>query len=128
MTGEATTKGESFAIIDFADVTTIYRASSYTCINNHKMSLAKVYQSLKQMRKLTEANVPFSFSFQPYSEQKKTTGTVRTINKALLRPGLTAKQSSKNDILIAYYDLEKKREGFAYLPLILTFNGIELKK
>lgn len=91
------------------------------------MSLTKVYTALKQMRQLSEANIPFSFSFQPYSEKRDQGGAIKVVKKALLRQGYTAKQSKKSDSLIAYYDVENEKHGFCHLPLILTFNDYDLR-
>lgn len=92
------------------------------------MSLTKVYTALKRMRELSDANIPFSFSFQPYSEKRNQAGsTIKVVNKALLRQGYTSKQSNKSESLIAYYDLEEDKPRFCHLPLILTFNDNDLR-
>lgn len=79
------------------------------------------------MRELTDSNLPFSFSFFTYSETEGKTNGIKKIERALLRPGYTAKQSDKKDILIGYYDLDKEKNGWAYLPLILSINEIPLQ-
>ena len=90
------------------------------------MSLTKVYTALKRMRELSSDGVPFSFSYQTYSEQRGATNGHNHIAKAMLRTGISRKKSDKSDILIAYHDLDKDTYGTAYLPLISTFNGIKL--
>lgn len=90
------------------------------------MSLAKVYTALQRMRELSADGVPFSFSFQTYSEQRNTTNGHNHIAKAMLRTGLSRGKSDKSDVLISYHDLDKDTYGTAYLPLISTFNGITL--
>lgn len=79
------------------------------------------------MRELSAGNIPFSFSFYTYSEQRYETKGIKRVNKALLRTGYTPKQSDKSEVLVAYYDVEEDKNGFAYLPLILTFNDNELQ-
>ena len=91
------------------------------------MSLAKVYTALKRMRELSAAGIPFSFSFQTYSEQRNTTNGVKQVNKAVLRSGISKKKSDKGDILIAYEDLGNEGYGTLNLPLLLTFNGNKLQ-
>lgn len=91
------------------------------------MSLAKVYTALERMRELSAANVPFSFSFWSYSESRYESNGLKIVNRAILRTGMSAKTSTKSEVLIAYTDLDTGNHGFAYLPLILTLNNIHLK-
>lgn len=91
------------------------------------MALTNVYSALKRMRELSNDNVPFSISFVSYNSTKQTTKGIKHIKRALLRTGLSQTKSDKSEYLIAYYDLDKDKNGFAYLPLILTFNNTKLK-
>ena len=91
------------------------------------MALAKVYTALERMREQSAGNVPFSFSFWTYSESRYQSNGVKQVRRALLRTGMSAKVSDKSEILIAYEDLDSRKRGFAYLPLILTYNGIDLR-
>jgi hypothetical protein len=91
------------------------------------MSLTKVYSALERMRELSSSNVPFSFSFWSYSEKRGESNGLKQISRAVLRTGLSSKISDKSEILIAYTDLDSGNPGFAYLPLILTFNNCDLK-
>jgi len=91
------------------------------------MSLAKVYTALTRMRELTQAGIPFSLSFQSYSEQRATTNGIKSVEKAMLRPGITKGKSDKSEILIAYHDLTTNTHGTLYLPLLLIFNGNKLQ-
>lgn len=90
------------------------------------MSLSKLYSALERMRELSKANVPFSFSYQSYSLKKNQTNGIKYIKRGVLRTGYSKDKSQYSDLLIAYYDLDKKKQGFVWLPLILTFNQYEL--
>lgn len=91
------------------------------------MSLTKVYTALQRMRELSSSNVPFSFSFWSYSEKRGESNGLKIIGRAVLRTGMSSKMSVKSEVLIAYTDLDTGKHGFAYLPLILTFNNCDLK-
>ena len=78
------------------------------------------------MREHTAANLPFAMSFYSYSEKNQSSKGVVTVKQALLRPGFSASKGIKSESLIAYYDLEKKREGFFYLPLLLSYKEHQL--
>ena len=91
------------------------------------MSRPTVYDALKQMRKLSNDNIPFSFSFVSCNLTKGTGGEVKTITTAKLRTGLSLEKGIKSQSLIGYIDLETNKQRWFYLPLLLTFNNIQLR-
>lgn len=87
------------------------------------MSIKKAYIALQRMREATSNNIPFSFSFVSCSQsQCSSTGFV-DVNRAVLRPGLPTNMGIKSETLIAYYDLDKEKNGFFNLPLLMTYKG-----
>lgn len=90
------------------------------------MSLNAAYTALNRMREATDLNLPFSFSFISCSESKATSKGLAVVNKALLRTGYSNDKGVKSQSLIAYYDLDKEKNGFFYLPLLMTYKGKRL--
>ncbi|ANB40926.1 hypothetical protein [Flavobacterium phage 2A] len=87
----------------------------------------KLRDAIKKMRALTGINVPFSFSYISYSEVLNKSEGYKRVNKGLLRAGYRANQSERSNILIAYIDYDKKEaDRQFYLPLLMTFNNIQV--
>lgn len=87
----------------------------------------EMYQAISRMRELTELGIPFSFEFFSYNSTKNISYGHKKVDKALLRQGLRNDQSDKSELLIAYYDYNKNSEGFFNIPLLMKFNGIDIK-
>jgi len=104
-------------------VTTEATVLLYNCF----MIKPTVYDALKQMRKLSDDNIPFSISFVSCNLSKETSDGVKTISKAKLRVGLSADKGIKSQSLIGYIDLDTNKQRWFYLPLLLTFNQIQLR-
>lgn len=86
-----------------------------------------VHDALNNMRRMTEASIPFSIT---YATMNSTTGTskgLREVSKCLLRTGLSREYSDKARVLIAYIDMEDNSNKTFYLPLLLKFNNIDIK-
>jgi hypothetical protein len=84
----------------------------------------KLRDAIKQMRRMSSLNIPFSFSYITYSEQTQSSDGLKTVDKGLIRKGYRSNQSDKSNLLIAYTDYssnEDKRQF--YLPLLMTFNN-----
>ncbi|MAR57252.1 MAG: hypothetical protein CMM93_08725 [Rickettsiales bacterium] len=78
------------------------------------------------MRKLSNDNVPFSLSFWKYSEKEKRSKGIRQVNMALLRPGLSTDKGIKSESLIGFVELPDNKPRWFYLPLLRTFQNIEV--
>lgn len=85
------------------------------------------YEALKKMRQLTDLGIPFSFTFFSYNSTTDTSAGYKQVDKALLRLGLRKDQSNKSESLIAYTDHTNDKSRFFNLPLLITFNGINIK-
>lgn len=90
------------------------------------MDTITTFQAIERMRALTRIDVPFSFSFQPYSKSKNEYGAVRYVERALLRPGLRNDQSADADTIIAFTEYPSGDPKFFHLGLLLSFNDIKI--
>lgn len=86
----------------------------------------KLYKALKRMRLLTELGIPFTFTFLSYNATDKTSSGFKNIRNAQLRKGYRNDQSDKAQILIGYVN-EYDCNRWFYLPLLVKFNGIQVK-
>lgn len=90
------------------------------------MSTIKTIDAIKKMRALTRIGVPFSFTYQTFSDSKQQTNGVRIVDRALLRPGLRNDQSDKADTLIAFTEYPSEEPKFFHLALLLSFNDYKI--
>jgi len=94
---------------------------------NCGMNAIAHYEALKQMRKLSDDNIPFSFSFLKCNLSTKQSDGFKEIKKAKLRVGLSSEHGIKSRSLIGYIDLETNQDRWFYLPLLTSFNQYEIK-
>lgn len=81
------------------------------------------YEAIERMRQLSDAGVPFSFTFNSLNTTKQTTEGLISVPRAVLRMGLRDDQSKLAHQLIAYRDLNKGDvPKFFHLPLLMSFN------
>lgn len=86
----------------------------------------KLYEAIKRMRLLTDLGIPFTFTFLSYNSTQDVSDGYKTVNNAQLRKGYRDDQSDKAQILIGYVN-ENDRDRWFYLPLLIKFNGIQVK-
>lgn len=77
-------------------------------------------EAVKQMKLLTEKNIPFSISYTSYNESKNTSDGVVKSHAALLR-----KQYAPH--ILEYTDTMQQLPKRCYIPLLMTFNGLKIK-
>lgn len=90
------------------------------------MTTITTIQAISKMRALTKIGVPFSITYQTYSESKKQTNGIRVVERALLRPGLRNDQSAKANTLIAFTEYPSEEPKFFHLALLLSFNDYKI--
>lgn len=90
------------------------------------MTTITIIQAIAKMRALTRIGVPFSFTYQTFSESKQKTNGVRSVERALLRQGLRNDQSEKADTLVAFTEYPSGEPRFFHLSLLLSFNGTKI--
>lgn len=89
----------------------------------------KLRDAIQQMRKLTKAGIPFSFSFISYSDVLQKSVGYKQVENALLRKGYREDQSVYSELLIAYTTFNGSNEADRqfYLPLLMTFNQYKIQ-
>jgi|JI7StandDraft_1071085.scaffolds.fasta_scaffold432470_1 hypothetical protein len=87
-----------------------------------------INDAIIKMRQLTEMSVPFSIEFYSYNSTKKVSDGYKKVESCLLRQGLRKDNSDKSEILIAYYDYNKNKNGFFNLPLLMKLNGYTITR
>ncbi len=85
------------------------------------------HQAVHKMRQMSESGIPFSFTFYSYDSTRRISSGIKHVEQALLRLGLRSDQSDKAYTLIAYYNYKENTNRFFNLPLLLEFNGIQIK-
>ena len=85
-----------------------------------------VYEAIKQMRQLSNDNIPFSIKFVSMNGTKGVSNGESVVNKCLLRPGLSNEYSNKAKSLVGYTDLSDNSNKSFYIPLLTEFNQIEI--
>ena len=83
----------------------------------------KVYEAIREMRRLTEEGKPFSFSFMSYNSDKGTSDGIVEVRHARLRKRESAKHHRYSEYVEAYLDLDTMEPRRFYQPLLMTFNG-----
>lgn len=83
-----------------------------------------IFQAISKMREFSELGIPFSIEFHTWNDTQKKSSGYKRVEKALLRPGFSPKQSNKHKTLVAYKDFVDGSENnrFFYLPLLAKFN------
>ena len=79
------------------------------------------------MKQLSDDNIPFSFSYWSCNLSKESSNGVKHIKKAKLRVGLSSDKGIKSESLIGYIDLETNQNRWFYIPLLKSFNQIEVQ-
>ena len=87
----------------------------YLCMNN-KIPLG---EAIKQMKLLSEKSIPFSFSYSSYNQPKATSDGVIKVHQALIR-----KQDAPH--LLQYFDIKQQLPKCCHIPLLMTFNGLQI--
>lgn len=91
------------------------------------MDKIELYDAIKRMRALSEANIPFSIGFLTCNLTDGNSKGYKKLDKVILRTGMSQEHSEKHNSLIGYYDMVKKENRWFYLPLLFEFNNIKIK-
>jgi len=78
------------------------------------------------MRRLTEANVPFSITYISCNMTDNISKGEVTKGNVMLRTGLSTVKYKKGRVLIGFKDFDTNRHGWFYLPLLLKVNNINI--
>jgi len=81
-----------------------------------------VYQAIKEMRKRSEAHMPFAFSFMSYSLSRgMSDGEVEVEHAILYKNEKTADDNLKNHML-TYLDCSTREVRRCWQPLLMSFD------
>lgn len=86
-----------------------------------------VYEAIKVMRELSGASIPFSMKFITMNGSTQQSSGERSVDKALLRTGLSKEYSKKHNSLISYVDLSDDSNKSCYIPLLTELNNIPIE-
>ena len=82
-----------------------------------------VYEALAEMRRMSERDESFEFSFMSYNPSEGRSEGVVYVRRGILRHRETEAHNRNADIIEAYTDLETGEHRRFYQPLLMTFNG-----
>lgn len=82
-----------------------------------------LYEAIKEMRRLSAENVPFSFSFMSCNLTANSSEGVVTVRRARLLKRESVKHHKHAEIVEAYLDLDTMESRRFYQPLLMAFNG-----
>ena len=85
-----------------------------------------VYEALAEMRRLSEEDRNFSFSFMSYNPSKGTSDGIVYVHRGILRHREMKEHNRNADLIEGYMDLETGEPRRFYQPLLMTFNGQKL--
>ena len=83
----------------------------------------KVYDAIKEMRRLSAENRPFSFSFMSCNLTDRSSEGVVTVRRAKLLKRECVAHHKHADMVEAYIDLDTMESRRFYQPLLMYFNG-----
>lgn len=82
----------------------------------------KIYDAIREMRRLTSLRQSFSMSFMSYNSHTRTSEGVVEVRKTQLRPRLKKEHHRNAEIVEAYLNKDTGEPRHFYHPLLLTFN------
>ena len=85
-----------------------------------------VYEALAEMRRLSEEDRSFSFSFMSYNPSKGTSDGIVYVHRGILRHREMKEHNRNADLIEGYMDLDTGEPRRFYQPLLMTFNGQKL--
>lgn len=83
----------------------------------------RLFDAIKEMRRLSKDNIPFSFSFMSYNSSKDSSEGVVFVRQGRLRARESTKFNSQAEGMESYIDLERMEVRQFHQPLLMTFNG-----
>lgn len=83
----------------------------------------KVFEAIKEMRRLSAENKSFGFSFMSCNLTNQSSEGVITVRKARLLKRESIKHHKNAEIVEAYIDLDTMKSRRFYQPLLMSFNG-----
>lgn len=82
-----------------------------------------IWEAIKQMRKLSEENKPFEFSFMSFNSSKGTSDGVVRIRQARLLKRESKEHNRYAEDMESFMDLDTMQPKRFWQPLLMSFNG-----
>ena len=82
-----------------------------------------LYDALHEMRRLSEKNIPFSFTFMSCNLTDGTSDGVIQVHHARFLSREVKQRHKDADIVERYVNLDTMETRHFYQPLLMTFNG-----
>jgi hypothetical protein len=87
------------------------------------METIMLFDAVREMRKLTAHNRPFSIVHATLNRQTQQSNGIRAVRKAILRPAAKADDVELSDHKLFYLDMEDNSPRVAWQPLLMYFEG-----
>ena len=81
-----------------------------------------LYDAIAEMRRLSLAEIPFSFSHSTWNQDTQECHGIRHVNKAILRPAGKNDEIKDADLKLFYKDLDNNEKRNCWQPLLMFFN------
>lgn len=82
-----------------------------------------VYDAVNQMRELSRAEKPVSFSFMSYSQAKQRSQGIVEVRRALMKRRTRLATYEHAPAIEEYIDLDTMEHRKFYIPTLMTMNG-----
>jgi hypothetical protein len=82
-----------------------------------------LFEAIRQMRKLSSEDTPFSLSHSTYNQPEQTSHGMKHIQNCILRTAAKGDDVVNADEKLFYIDLDNKVNRNCWQPLIMYFNG-----
>lgn len=82
-----------------------------------------LYEAIRQMRKLTQQGLPFSFTHATYNRDRQSSDGIRIVRRAILRPSAKGDDVANADYKLFYLDQEINQNRVCWQPLLMYFEG-----
>ena len=82
-----------------------------------------IWDAIKQMRKMSEGNKPFEFTFMSYNSSKGSSDGVIRVRRARLLKREEKKHNQYAEDMETFLDLDTMQPKRFWQPLLMSFNG-----
>lgn len=83
----------------------------------------ELYAAIREMRRLSKAGEPFSFTFMSYDRSRGRSEGIITVHRARLRPRGHERYNQHAELQEEYLDLDTNEPRRFWHPCLMTFNG-----
>jgi hypothetical protein len=97
----------------------------FLCFPKKKVFPMKIFEAIRQMRELSKAEKPFSFSFMSFSRTRQASAGIVSVGRGVLRrrPATDRSKNRYEPLMENYYDIDAQEDRRFWQVLLLSFNG-----